>query len=233
MVKEGVYHNVSEGTPKRLADLVKFLRLGQGWSSAELARRWGCSRSFVSLVENANGRSPGESVPSEVMLRRLAALVCPDEQERAVVLQLLLIGRMRALAPEEVAGYVTDRLLDPMPEAFCARLKRALVAIAPRTLETMEDKLGLPGRLQLVARGFGRLTPEEVRLLAESFKWPVDEVLAEAEYFPDRTKQLIASLGGAVRFLDIVNDLSASAQNELFRFMHKKARSVEGLGVVK
>lgn len=232
-VKEGAQHNVSEGTPKRLADLVKSLRLAQGWTSAELARRWGCARSFVTLVENGNGRTPGESIPSEVMLRKLAALLCADEEERLVVLQQLLLGRIRALAPEEVAGYLTDRLLEPMPAAFCARLKQALVRLSPGALSKIEDTVGISGRLKLVSRGLGRLTPAEVRLVADAFKWPVDTVLAEAEYFPERMKQLMASVGGSVRFLDIMNELSTSAQEEFFRFMQKKVRKAEGLGVVK
>lgn len=167
------------------------------------------------------------------MLRRLAVVVSANEEERLVILQQLLLARIRALAPEEVSGYLTDRMLSPMPEAFCTRLRESLIRISPGVLSKIEETVGIPGRLQLVARGFGRVTPEEVRLLAEVFKWPVETVLAEAEYFPDRMKHLMASLGGPVRLLEIVGELSASAQDELFRFVQKKVRKVEGLGVVK
>lgn len=209
-----------------LSSFVKYLREAKGWSQSELARKLLCAPSYVCQIEGQPERASGiPFLPSEDWCRKLSAAWATSPEEEIAVRQRLLLARSREIVPLEVRGYMSDRHLSSMPDAFLSRLRTDVEPLSTEELARVEEGCRLSGWIAIVLRGQGYLTPLEVAVLANALGQSKDEYLVAAEYMSDGMKMLLKEYDGGVNFLEVVAGLTPETRRELERIREKWAGS--------
>lgn len=136
-------------------------------------------------------RSPkdGGSIPSERILREIAAGFSTTIEERRELEKVLLLARAKAIAPSEIAGLFDNKIKqfslsgEKMPEAFITRLAQDINAL--------NDKASFFKKLSfekaLVDRAINRevvLSRSSVIELAQKLNQSVEEYLLISDYLP-------------------------------------------------
>lgn len=213
-----------------LADLVRYLRERDELTPTQLAARLGCAQSHVWGIEHRvrADKQRNKWVPSEAHLRKMAEVCARSEEEKAELIRRLLLARAREVMGEEIRGYFSDSVLLGMPQVFLDRLQADLALRTPEELAHIESACGLTGRITLVLRRLGHVSPFEVAQLAAALGQSVDQYLLLADYMTDSLKQLLTDYPGCVSLLEFLGQLSPATRRELEAF-RSKLGSVAGM----
>jgi len=218
---------VKDSEDVNLSNLVRQLRETKGWTQTQMAAQLVCAPSHIWAIEHRKPRRRnGGWVPSEEFLRKLCAVCAESPEAEVELLRRLLLARSREIVPMEVRCYLSDEVLLAMPDAFLSRLRVDMGKLSAEDVTRVDQACRLSGRLLLVLRGLGRLTPFEVALLAKELGQSVDQYLFAAGYMSEGMKMLVKEYEGCVNLLEVVAGLSPATRRELESFREK----VVGLG---
>lgn len=193
--------------------LITDVRVRAGLNSRALARQLKMSPAHLYQIEDEKSGV----LPSDDTLRAIARVCCEDPQERAAVAHRLLLARARLIVSPEVAAYLSPRPEEKMPEEFQRRFRADLEGRSETDIRLLDARLGLNGRIGLVAAGLAGLTKTEVRALAEELGQPIEDYLVAAGYLPDWMLPLVRKREGGVGLFDALRHISGRALDELAR----------------
>lgn len=170
-----------------LWELISDIRLKHGLTQKEFAQRIKRSAMAVSLMERSPGN--GGSIPSERVLREIAAEFSATIDEKREMEQILLLARARAIAPSEIAGLFDNKIKqflssgERMPEAFITRLSEDINALPDKAL--FYKKLSFDKALvERALNGEVVLSRSSVIELAQKLNQSVEGYLLLSDYLP-------------------------------------------------
>lgn len=181
----------------------------RGYKQWELADKTGCSPSYISMIEKPPSRRG--AIPSEDILKAIAAALSDTDEERLDIERKLLVARAKEkVVPESVrlAGDLRKRgaIGEAMPPDFVAKLLSDFSGVRSKAMfyKTLTIERDL---FEKTLKGEAGLSRQQVIEIASTLGQDIGEYLLLANYLPDEVKKL-ASKHGAARLFRTLGDIS-------------------------